>query len=285
MRTRAQTQHALAVAPHGGGGLDRFPARAYRREASAAARDGRRRRRLRDRGADVDLLRVCLPSAPKTTLHTHLVVREDAHVLFGFGTERERSLFRELIKVSNVGPRIALAILSGVSVEDFQRCVEPRTSRRWCASRASAARRPSGWSSRCATGCKALAAASPIAGERGARRRRPQRALRGLQRADRARLQAGGGAAAAQGGRSGGQIDRRDDPTRAARGGERLRVSRMIEADRVIGAGRTLRRTSHTTAPCGRRRLPSTSGRARSRRRWRSSFRLRGSAATRSITC
>ncbi|HQR23219.1 MAG TPA: Holliday junction branch migration protein RuvA [Steroidobacteraceae bacterium] len=57
-------------------------------------------------------------------LHTHLVVREDAHVLFGFGTERERSLFRELIKVSGVGPRIALAILSGVSVDEFQRCVE-----------------------------------------------------------------------------------------------------------------------------------------------------------------
>jgi holliday junction DNA helicase RuvA len=60
----------------------------------------------------------------ETTLHTHLVVREDAHVLFGFGSERERALFRELIKVSNVGPRIALAILSGISVEDFHRCVE-----------------------------------------------------------------------------------------------------------------------------------------------------------------
>ena len=60
----------------------------------------------------------------ETTLQTHLVVREDAHVLYGFGTERERSLFRELIKVSNVGPRIALAILSGVSVEDFHRSVE-----------------------------------------------------------------------------------------------------------------------------------------------------------------
>lgn len=60
----------------------------------------------------------------EVNLHTHLVVREDAHVLFGFGTERERSLFRELIKVSGVGPRIALAILSGVSVEEFHRCVE-----------------------------------------------------------------------------------------------------------------------------------------------------------------
>ena len=60
----------------------------------------------------------------EVSLHTHLVVREDAHVLFGFGTERERSLFRELIKVSGVGPRIALGILSGASVEDFHRCVE-----------------------------------------------------------------------------------------------------------------------------------------------------------------
>ena len=62
-------------------------------------------------GADVQLL-------------THLVVREDAHVLFGFGSERERSLFRELIKVSGVGPRIALGILSGASVDEFHRCVE-----------------------------------------------------------------------------------------------------------------------------------------------------------------
>jgi Holliday junction DNA helicase RuvA len=58
------------------------------------------------------------------SLHTHLVVREDAHVLFGFGTERERSLFREVIKVSGVGPRIALGILSGASVDEFYRCVE-----------------------------------------------------------------------------------------------------------------------------------------------------------------
>jgi Holliday junction DNA helicase RuvA len=58
------------------------------------------------------------------SLHTHLVVREDAHVLFGFGTERERGLFRELIKVSGVGPRIALGILSGASVDEFHRCVE-----------------------------------------------------------------------------------------------------------------------------------------------------------------
>jgi Holliday junction DNA helicase RuvA len=57
-------------------------------------------------------------------LHTHLVVREDAHVLYGFATERERRLFRELIRVSGVGPKIALALLSGISVDRFLECVE-----------------------------------------------------------------------------------------------------------------------------------------------------------------
>jgi holliday junction DNA helicase RuvA len=56
-------------------------------------------------------------------LLTHLLVREDAHVLFGFATEPERQLFRNLIKVSGVGARIALAILSGISVDGFVRCV------------------------------------------------------------------------------------------------------------------------------------------------------------------
>jgi holliday junction DNA helicase RuvA len=57
-------------------------------------------------------------------LLTHLLVREDAHVLFGFASEAERQLFRSLIKVSGVGARIALAILSGISVESFARCVQ-----------------------------------------------------------------------------------------------------------------------------------------------------------------
>lgn len=60
----------------------------------------------------------------EATLFTHLVVREDAHVLFGFGSERERRLFRELLKVSNIGPRLALALLSGITVDNFLRCVE-----------------------------------------------------------------------------------------------------------------------------------------------------------------
>ena len=57
-------------------------------------------------------------------LLTHLVVREDAHALYGFGTDAERRLFRSLLKVSGVGPKIALALLSGISVEAFARCVQ-----------------------------------------------------------------------------------------------------------------------------------------------------------------
>jgi holliday junction DNA helicase RuvA len=56
-------------------------------------------------------------------LITHLVVREDAHILYGFATEEERRLFRNLLKVSGVGPKIALGVLSGMSVEGFTRCV------------------------------------------------------------------------------------------------------------------------------------------------------------------
>ena len=66
-----------------------------------------------------------LPAAGEpVALFTHLVVREDAHILFGFGTDAERRLFRGLLKVSGVGPKIALGILSGASVEDFLRTIE-----------------------------------------------------------------------------------------------------------------------------------------------------------------
>jgi Holliday junction DNA helicase RuvA len=57
-------------------------------------------------------------------LLTHLVVREDAHILYGFGTQEERALFRNLLKVSQIGPKIALSILSGVSVEGFATLVK-----------------------------------------------------------------------------------------------------------------------------------------------------------------
>ena len=58
------------------------------------------------------------------SLHTHLLVREDAQILFGFASLDERSLFRLLLKVSGVGAKMALAILSTLSVADFRRCVE-----------------------------------------------------------------------------------------------------------------------------------------------------------------
>jgi Holliday junction DNA helicase RuvA len=61
-------------------------------------------------------------------LLTHLVVREDAHILYGFGTQEERALFRNLLKVSQIGPKIALAILSGVSVEGFTTLVKLQDS-------------------------------------------------------------------------------------------------------------------------------------------------------------
>lgn len=61
-----------------------------------------------------------LPAAGEAvSLHTHLTIREDAHLLFGFATAQEKSLFRELIKLSGVGPKLALAVLSGVAVEEF----------------------------------------------------------------------------------------------------------------------------------------------------------------------
>lgn len=56
-------------------------------------------------------------------LHTHLIIREDAHLLFGFYQLRERALFRELIKVNGVGPKLALAILSSMEANAFVQCI------------------------------------------------------------------------------------------------------------------------------------------------------------------
>lgn len=59
----------------------------------------------------------------EAVLHTHLIVREDAHILYGFAGESDRALFRDLIKVNGVGAKLAAAILSGIAVDDFVRCV------------------------------------------------------------------------------------------------------------------------------------------------------------------
>ncbi|PCI06674.1 MAG: Holliday junction branch migration protein RuvA [Gammaproteobacteria bacterium] len=63
------------------------------------------------------------------TLHTHLVVREDAQLLYGFYSLSERQMFRNLIKISGVGPKLALTILSGMSAENFTRCIVEEDSK------------------------------------------------------------------------------------------------------------------------------------------------------------
>lgn len=60
----------------------------------------------------------------QTSVFTHLVIREDAHLLFGFSDRSARTLFRELIKTNGVGPKLALAILSAMSVNDFAYAIE-----------------------------------------------------------------------------------------------------------------------------------------------------------------
>ena len=60
----------------------------------------------------------------EVTLHIHMVVREDAQILYGFATDDERLLFRTLLKVNRVGAKMALGVLSAMSASDFRRCVE-----------------------------------------------------------------------------------------------------------------------------------------------------------------
>ena len=63
-------------------------------------------------------------------LHTHLVVREDAQLLYGFYTKRDRALFRELIRLNGVGPKLALALMSGLSVDELIQCVHAEDTAR-----------------------------------------------------------------------------------------------------------------------------------------------------------
>jgi holliday junction DNA helicase RuvA len=65
-----------------------------------------------------------LPATGQTVqLATHYVVREDAHLLFGFATEEERAAFRQLIKVTGIGPKVALSVLSGLTVAELNQAV------------------------------------------------------------------------------------------------------------------------------------------------------------------
>ena len=78
-------------------------------------------------GYEIDVPMSTFYNLPATgeavTLHTHLVVREDAHVLYGFATLEERAVFRKLIRISGVGARTALSVLSGLSVADLAQAV------------------------------------------------------------------------------------------------------------------------------------------------------------------
>lgn len=78
-------------------------------------------------GYEVDVPMSTLYSLPengaRVTLYTHLTVREDAHLLYGFATLDERSAFRELVKVSGIGARTALSVLSGLSVKDLAQAI------------------------------------------------------------------------------------------------------------------------------------------------------------------
>ncbi|MBA1146259.1 Holliday junction branch migration protein RuvA [Ectothiorhodospiraceae bacterium WFHF3C12] len=66
-----------------------------------------------------------LPGAGEAvTLHTHLAIKEDAHSLYGFASQRERTVFRTLIRISGVGPKLALTLLSGMRVEELLGCIE-----------------------------------------------------------------------------------------------------------------------------------------------------------------
>ncbi|WP_233080056.1 Holliday junction branch migration protein RuvA [Rheinheimera soli] len=66
-----------------------------------------------------------LPEVGKeAVIYTHFVVREDAQLLYGFNTSTERALFRQLIKANGIGPKLALTILSGLSAQQFVRCVQ-----------------------------------------------------------------------------------------------------------------------------------------------------------------
>ena len=85
-------------------------------------------------GYEIDVPMSTLYQLPATgadvTLFTHLTVREDAHLLYGFATEQERTVFRQLLKISGVGARTALSVLSGLSVDDLHVAVSAQDSGR-----------------------------------------------------------------------------------------------------------------------------------------------------------
>jgi hypothetical protein len=105
-------------------------------------------------GYEIDVPMSTFYPLPRTgeevTLLTHLVVREDAHLLYGFLTAAERGTFRQLLKISGVGPKVALSVLSGLSVEDLG-AVGPGCR---AAHEDPVRENRSAWSWSCATSCR-----------------------------------------------------------------------------------------------------------------------------------
>ncbi len=90
---------------------------------------------VRGIGYEIDVPMSTFYQLPATgsdvTLYTHLVVREDAHLLYGFASEQERRVFRQLLKISGVGARTALSVLSGMSVSDLYEAVSAQDGARF----------------------------------------------------------------------------------------------------------------------------------------------------------
>ena len=193
-------------------------------------------------------------------LATHLVVREDAHLLYGFATEDERRLFRDLLRVTGIGPKIGLALLSGIDVDTFMRCVEAQDvdalTRIPGIGRKTAERLLIEMRDRIRA-LGQLPASGPKADGIG------RRASRGLRRARRARLPAGRGEPPAAGRGAGRRRHRGAHSPRIAGGGP---VG--VQAHDRAGPGHDRRRrrarTRISRRPCARGASPSTSARPRS---------------------
>ncbi len=219
MRARCGPRSARPGRAH-----DRIPARPARGQAPAAAGRGRRRGRLRGRGADVDVLRAAGRRRATCNCTRTWWCGKMPTSCSDSARERERSLFRELLKVSGVGPRIALAILSGVTVDEFHRCVEAQDFATLVRvpgiGRKTAERLVIEMRDR----LKGLEGPAFAPGAGGSASRPRWRAGRGVRGPGVARLQAARGDAPAAEGGAVGDVHRRTDPPRAARGGLVKRV-------------------------------------------------------------
>ena len=275
-----------------------------RRGARPPARPRRRRRRPASATGSPSPPRRCArcpPVGERSSLHAHLISRDDSLALYGFATEEERDLFLPLISVSGVGPKVAIAALSGGAVGELLRAIAAGDAKRFQAvpgiGKRTAERIIVELREKVAGELEERRRRSPVA----ARRRRPAR--RGARGAARPRLHADRGRAAARRGR--GRDRRGAGRARAARGrGDRaagVRPSYRADGDRAdpteqaadrrptpsrgspTPASRAGRRSS--TAACARRGSRTSSASARSPTSSRSSSRPPAAAASRSTTC